>query len=75
MTQILDTKGLKCPLPVLKVRKALRTVPVGATLTVLATDPLAPLDLQHLCNEAGHDFQQEKSEEDGTLRFVIRRTV
>ncbi len=74
MAEILDTTGLKCPLPVLKVRKAMRNVPAGTRLTVLATDPLAPLDLQHFCNETGHEFEQVASEEDGVMRFVIRRT-
>jgi len=75
MTDILDTKGLKCPLPVLKVRKAIRNVPVGTQLTILATDPLAPLDLKHFCNETGHEFEQTDSSEEGVMRFVIRRTV
>ncbi len=75
MSVILDAKGLKCPLPVLKVRKAMRNVPVGARLIVLATDPLAPLDIEHYCNEAGHAFEQMAPEEDGVMRFAILRNA
>ena len=44
---LLDTKGQKCPLPVLKARKALKDVPAGGTLRVLATDPGAVKDFEH----------------------------
>ncbi|WP_299818295.1 sulfurtransferase TusA family protein [uncultured Roseibium sp.] len=50
----LDLKGLKCPLPVLKTRKALRRLASGDRLTVLTTDPMAEIDIPHLCREDGH---------------------
>jgi len=51
---ILDCRGLKCPLPVLKARKRLQGMGVGETLVVLADDPMAPLDLEHLAQEDAH---------------------
>ena len=49
----LDLRGLRCPLPVLRTRKALRGLPPGARLVVTCTDPLAGLDIPHLCRETG----------------------
>ena len=52
--QLLDTRGLSCPLPVLKARKRLLVMPAGARLRVLATDPKAPGDFRLYCEESGH---------------------
>ena len=71
--RILDAKGLNCPLPVLKTRKALRDVPLGELLTVLATDPASTIDVRHFCNLSGQELI-ESSEADGVYTFVIRRT-
>lgn len=71
ISQSLDVRGLKCPLPVLKARKEIKNVPEGGLLEVLATDPAAMLDFRHYCNQSGHELV---SAEDGdVLRFVIRR--
>ena len=51
---VLDVKGLSCPLPVLKANKALRSLPAGARLTVLATDPASVKDFQAYARETGH---------------------
>ncbi|KZM51020.1 sulfurtransferase TusA family protein [Labrenzia sp. OB1] len=50
----LDLKGLKCPLPVLKTRKALTRLATGDRMTVLTTDPMAEIDIPHLCSQDGH---------------------
>jgi len=52
----LDTRGLNCPLPVLKAQKALRAMAAGERLEILATDPKAPADLTQFCEAAGHLF-------------------
>jgi tRNA 2-thiouridine synthesizing protein A len=74
MTQplILDTKGLKCPLPVLKARKAMRDVPAGGVLRVLATDPGAVKDFEHFCKTTGHQLLACRDEA-GVLTFEIRK--
>ena len=56
MAETLDATGLKCPLPVLRARKALKSVESGAALEVLATDPAAVKDFQAFCAETGHRF-------------------
>ncbi len=68
----LDVKGLLCPLPVLKARKALSGLGSGEVLEVEATDPAAVIDVPHFCNETGHTLLSQ-SEEDGVYRFRIRR--
>ncbi|WP_417259856.1 sulfurtransferase TusA family protein [Celeribacter sp.] len=52
----IDAVGLLCPLPVLKARKALLEMPVGAVLRLVASDPAAVIDVPHFCAEAGHEF-------------------
>ncbi len=74
MNKVLDAKGLNCPLPVLKTRKALRDVALGDLLTVLATDPASTIDIRHFCNVSGQELI-ECSEADGVYTFVIRRTL
>ncbi len=49
-----DAAGLKCPLPVLRARRALAFLPPGAVLRLCATDPMAAIDVPHFCAEAGH---------------------
>lgn len=51
---MLDTRGLQCPLPVLKARKRLKSMEKGAILKVRADDPMAVVDFPHFCNEQGH---------------------
>jgi tRNA 2-thiouridine synthesizing protein A len=69
---LLDTKGLKCPLPVLKARKALKDVPPGGTLRVLATDPGAAKDFQHFCQTTGCRLVST-SETAGVLEFLLEK--
>jgi tRNA 2-thiouridine synthesizing protein A len=69
---ILDTKGLKCPLPVLKARKAMRDVPPGGVLRVLATDPGAVKDFEHFCKTTGHRLLAAR-EQEGALVFDIEK--
>ena len=69
---MLDTRGLLCPLPVLKARKILKTLPAGAELLVLADDPAALIDFPHFCNEAGHMLLAQ-GKTAGHLEFRIRK--
>ncbi len=69
---VLDTKGLRCPLPVLKAKKAMREVAAGGLLRVLATDPGAVKDFEHFCKTTGHELLAS-GEEDGVLVFTIRK--
>jgi tRNA 2-thiouridine synthesizing protein A len=69
---LLDLKGLKCPLPALKTRKALSRTAAGAVLVVTCTDPMAAIDIPNLVRETGDALEgQDKS--DGILVFRIRK--
>ena len=54
MKDMIDARGLLCPLPVLKLAKVLRDIHLGARVTIWADDPIAVVDIPHFCDEAGH---------------------
>jgi tRNA 2-thiouridine synthesizing protein A len=68
---IIDCRGLKCPLPVLKTEKRLAQIKTGTTVIVLATDPIAKIDIPLFCTQAGHSC--EMSVEGDVMRFVITK--
>ncbi|HSG97847.1 MAG TPA: sulfurtransferase TusA family protein [Woeseiaceae bacterium] len=70
----LDAKGLNCPLPILKARKALKDVADGGTLEILATDPGSVADFEAFCRQTGHELL-EHSEDGGTYRFLIKKVA
>jgi len=71
---ILDTKGLNCPLPILKARKALKDVPMGGLLEIHATDPGAVADFQAFCRQTRNELVT--STQDGKVfKFVIKRAA
>ncbi len=47
-------RGLKCPLPAMLAKKALALLSPGTVVTVLADDPLAMVDIPHMCHDEGH---------------------
>ncbi len=68
----LDLSGLKCPLPVLRTRKALRGLQPGERLRVICTDPLAGIDVPNLIRETG-DVLEDQRQEPAGISFVIRK--
>ena len=69
---LLDLRGLKCPLPALRLRKALKGAAPGALLQVECTDPMAAIDIPHFCRQKGHRLVA--SDRDGeVLHFVIEK--
>ena len=71
MDTTLDARGLACPLPAIKARRALAAVLPGAALIVLATDPEAPIDVAAVAADAGCSFQAEAR--DDAWRLTLRR--
>lgn len=67
-----DAKGLKCPLPVLYARRALGEVAPGTVIVVAADDPMARIDIPHLCQSEGHDLLGTDEQGSVTL-FRIRK--
>lgn len=69
---VLDAKGLNCPLPILKAKKALQGVPTGGLLEILATDPGAVKDFQAFCRSTGNELVTS-SQDGNVFKFVIKR--
>ena len=66
----LDTRGLLCPLPVLKLRKLIKSTKQKDKIKLLTDDPAAIVDVPHFCNEQGHQIL-EGSKETGYHFFII----
>lgn len=71
---VLDTKGLSCPLPVLRAKKAIQTVPAGGTLQILATDPGAVRDFEAFCRSTGNELVDWR-EEAGVFTVNIKKVT
>lgn len=71
--QVLDAKGLNCPLPILKAKKALKDVPAGGTLEVQATDPGSVADFEAFCRTTGNELLDSKTD-NGVFVFLIKNT-
>jgi tRNA 2-thiouridine synthesizing protein A len=72
-TTKLDLTGLKCPLPALKTRKALKSVEVGDYLEVRCTDPLSVIDIPNLIRETGDKVEITERAQDRIV-FLIEKT-
>ena len=69
---VLDTRGLSCPLPVLRARKAMQKLASGALLRVLATDPGTLKDFKVFCQASGHDLVESRTQDD-EFHFLLRK--
>lgn len=72
--QVLDAKGLNCPLPVLRAKLALKKLPTGGVLQILATDPGAVGDFEAFCRATGNELVESKTEE-GVYTFLIKHVA
>ena len=68
----LDARGLKCPLPILRCKKALAEVEGGQVLKILATDPGSAKDFQAFCKQTGHELLSLEQVDD-VYTFYIRK--
>jgi tRNA 2-thiouridine synthesizing protein A len=69
----LDTRGLNCPLPILKAKKALADMRSGEVLKVLATDPGSMRDFQAFARQTGNELIEQESSNDEFVHFLRRR--
>ena len=72
--QVLDAKGLNCPLPILKARKAIEKMQAGQVLQVISTDPGAVADFEAFCRQTGNELV-DSSTDDGVYSFLIKRAA
>lgn len=70
----LDCTGLLCPMPVVKTSKALKELPVGQILEMIATDPGAMPDMEAWARQTRHELLAAQRLENGTYHFLIRKT-
>lgn len=70
---LLDTKGLNCPLPILKAKRTLNGLPAGALLRIVATDPVTQRDFPAFCRQTGHELVESGQPEAGVYGFLIRK--
>ena len=74
MTMTLDTKGMNCPLPILKAKKAIKSLAAGETLEVLSTDPGSVKDFEAFCRSTGNELMNT-SEADGVFTYMIKKSL
>lgn len=70
--QVLDTKGLNCPMPVLKTKKAIDAIDSGKILEVISTDPGSKSDIPALLKRLGHELLETR-ESGKEIAFFIRK--
>lgn len=71
-TQTLDARGLNCPLPILRTKKALNALQAGDTLEIHASDPGSVKDMQSFCQQTGNELVSS-SDTNGEYSFLIRK--
>lgn len=69
----LDTRGLNCPLPILKAKKALADMSTGDVLKVVATDPSSVRDFQAFARQTGNELLEQSSANDEFVHYLRRR--
>jgi tRNA 2-thiouridine synthesizing protein A len=69
---LVDARGHRCPVPTLRLRRALEAAAPGARVRLLADDPLARIDVPHFAAQSGAEVL-ERAEADGTLSFLVAR--
>ncbi|CAA7623076.1 sulfurtransferase TusA family protein [Magnetospirillum sp. UT-4] len=72
MSTVLDVKGLNCPLPILRTKKAIKDIAVDSILEVLATDPGSVKDMEAFCKQTGNELMESK-DAGGVYTFKIKR--
>lgn len=70
---VLDLRGLRCPVPVLRAKKALRGVPLGGVLVLECTDPLTVIDVPHFVNQTGHTLSRQDRHDDLYVFRIVRQ--
>ena len=71
--KVIDLKGMRCPMPVLKTKKALATLNVSEEITVLTDDPHAIADIAQFAKQSGHTLLSQATDTDGVTRHILRK--
>jgi len=68
----IDARGHHCPVPTLKLRRRMETLPPGASVELWADDPMAPVDVPHFCNQNNYILDSVEATDNGWV-FTVRR--
>ncbi|MBT6093916.1 MAG: sulfurtransferase TusA family protein [Rhodospirillaceae bacterium] len=71
-TETLDAKGLNCPMPIMKAKKAMKGLSSGDTLAIEATDPGSVKDFEAFCRATGNELV-ESGEDGGIFKFLLKK--
>lgn len=74
VNRVLDTRGLNCPMPIVKTKKAIEEMNTGEIIKVMATDPGSKRDFESWCRKSGNNLL-ETSESDGVFTYLIEKAV
>ena len=72
-TETIDTSGMNCPIPIIKAKKAIKTMVSGNTLEVISTDPGSVRDFEAFSRATGHELI-ESAEDNGVFRFLLQKS-
>ena len=72
--RLLDLSGLKCPMPALMARRALKNAAPGTEIEILTDDPMAPIDVPHMCRQEGYEVV-ELTRRGDHARMVLRKAA
>ena len=68
---VIDTLGLRCPLPLLKVQKDLKSLKKTSEALIIADDPMAEIDLRHFCHNNNYSFKRIENKQDKETQFFL----
>ena len=69
----IDARGHHCPVPTLRLRRALSEAVAGDVVRLLADDPMARIDVPHFCSEAGFELVSKATDDTSNLAFIVRK--
>jgi tRNA 2-thiouridine synthesizing protein A len=70
---VLDLRGLRCPQPVLRAKKALNAMPLGGVLVLECTDPMTVIDVPHFVRQTGNELADQSREHDLYVFKLVKR--
>ena len=71
---VIDTTGLRCPLPLIKVQKNINSLRKNREALIITDDPMAEIDLKHFCSNTNYSLKEIKNNQDGDEQlFSIKR--
>lgn len=69
----IDARGHRCPVPTLKLQKALAAASAGDEVRLIADDPMARIDVPHFASGAGHELVLTEDQDAGAIAFTVRK--